>query len=67
MECKQKQNLKGCNCTYDSCERKGTCCDCIPYHLKSRALPACCFPKEAEATYDRSFDYFVQLVQSGKI
>ncbi|MBA2880972.1 hypothetical protein HNR65_001298 [Desulfosalsimonas propionicica] len=67
MECKQEQNLSGCNCTYEPCQRKGICCECIAYHLKSRQLPACCFPAEAEATYDRSFAHFAKLVQAGKI
>jgi hypothetical protein len=67
MECKQEENLKKCNCTYEPCSRKGTCCECIAYHLRSKELPACCFPKDAEATFDRSFEYFSRLVQSGKI
>lgn len=67
MECKQEQNLSGCNCTYEPCQRKGICCECIAYHLKSRQLPACCFPADAEATYDRSFAHFAKLVQAGRI
>jgi len=67
MDCKQERNLKTCPCTYDSCQRKGICCDCITYHLKSRQLPGCCFPPDAEATYDRSFEHFVRLVESGKV
>jgi hypothetical protein len=30
-------------------------------------LPACCFPAEAERTYDRSFEHFVRLVQQGQV
>lgn len=67
MECKKDRNLKVCTCTYEPCSRKGLCCDCISYHLKSRELPACAFPKEAEKTYDRSFEHFVNLVSAGKI
>ena len=67
MDCKQKQNISQCNCTYEPCERKGACCDCISYHLKSRQLPGCCFTKEAEATYDRSFEHFAKLVQENKV
>lgn len=67
MECKKETNLKKCNCTYEPCGRKGICCDCLTYHLKSRALPACCFPKDAEATYDRSFEHFAQLVSKHKV
>jgi hypothetical protein len=67
MECKQKKNAEGCACTYDTCDKQGICCDCIAYHLKSRQLPGCCFSPEAEATYDRSFEHFVRLVEAGKI
>ncbi len=66
MECKKDRNLARCNCSYDPCARKGSCCDCISHHVKNRQLPACCFPDEAEATYDRSFEHFAQLVSQGK-
>lgn len=61
MECKQKSNLVHCNCTYEPCPRKGICCDCIQYHLKSRQMPACFFSEDAEKTYDRSFNHFIRL------
>jgi hypothetical protein len=67
MECKKEENLEKCNCTYEPCSRKGTCCECIAYHLRSKELSACCFPKDAEATFDRSFEHFSRLVQAGKI
>jgi len=67
MECKQEENLKSCNCTYDPCSRKGTCCDCISYHLRLRELPACVFPDDAERTFDRSFEYFARLVSQKKV
>lgn len=67
MECKKEKNLESCQCTYYSCARKGLCCDCIRYHLKSRQLPGCCFSADAEQTYDRSFEHFARLVQDGKI
>ncbi len=67
MECKQPGNLKKCNCTYEICSRKGLCCECIAFHLSSRELPACCFPADVEATFDRSFELFSQLVSAGKI
>ncbi len=60
MECKKSDNLKNCNCTY-SCSKKGMCCECLRYHLEMRQLPACCFPKDAEATYDRSFEKFAEV------
>ncbi len=65
MECKQEKNMEHCNCTYDPCARKGICCDCIQYHLRSRQLPACCFPDTVERTFDRSFEKFAQLVKEG--
>jgi hypothetical protein len=61
MECKKEQNKKRCTCTYDPCPRKGICCECIQYHLKSRELPACAFPREVEQTFDRSFERFAAL------
>ena len=67
MECKQSSNLQNCNCTYEPCARKGICCDCISYHLHMRELPACCFPNDAERTFNRSFEYFAQLVASSKV
>ena len=50
-----------------ACSRKGVCCDCIAYHLKSRELPACAFPADAERTYDRTFEHFARLVEQGKV
>ena len=66
MECKKEENTKNCNCTYP-CSRKGICCECLKKHLSNRELPACCFPKEAEKSYDRSFDHFVKLVNEQKV
>ena len=66
MECKKDKNAENCACTYMSCGKRGMCCDCIAYHLKSRQLPGCCFPPEAEKTYDRSFEHFARLVNEKK-
>ncbi len=41
MDCKKEQNLKNCNCTYNPCNKKGICCDCIDYHRKMEQLPTC--------------------------
>ena len=65
--CKKEQNMKKCNCSYPNCQRKGVCCDCLTYHLSSRELPACCFPKDVEKTYNRSFEKFAELVEKGKV
>jgi len=67
MTCKKEANARRCTCTYASCSNKGTCCDCLAYHLASRQLPGCCFSAEAERTYDRSFEHFARLVSSGAI
>lgn len=67
MECKKEINLKNCNCSYSPCSRKGICCECVAYHRRARQLPACFFPNDAEATYDRSYEFFAKLVSSGKI
>jgi hypothetical protein len=66
MDCK-KENSNTCKCTYGSCSRKKVCCECLEYHLKARELPACCFPADAERTYNRSFEHFTKLVKSGAI
>ena len=55
-----KENLKQCNCSYDPCERKGLCCQCLQYHRRSGELPACFFPEAVEKTYDRSIKRFIQ-------
>ncbi len=58
-ECSSNSNRSRCNCTYEPCSRKGICCECLQYHLRSRELPACCFPDDVETTYDRSFNRFI--------
>lgn len=60
MECRKEKNLDGCPCTYPECERKGLCCECVRYHKGRRELPACLFSAEAEKTYDRSFEKFIE-------
>jgi hypothetical protein len=67
MECKKERNQKQCNCSYEPCSRKGLCCDCVAYHLRSRELPACFFPDSAERPYDRSYEHFARLVAEGKV
>ncbi len=67
MECKKEKNRGLCNCTYEHCGRKGTCCDCLKFHLKMRELPACCFDKATELTYDRSFEHFARLVAEKRL
>ena len=60
MECKKEENSQDCTCTYGGCPHRGICCECIQYHLASKQLPGCCFPPEAEASYDRSFKKFAE-------
>jgi len=67
LDCKKERNLDICGCTYEPCSRKGICCDCVAYHLKKRQLPGCFFPKDAERTFDRSFEHFADLVAQKKI
>ena len=62
-ECPQiEANKEKCNCTYP-CSKKGQCCECLHSHLAMQQLPACCFPNDVEATYDRSFKKFIQTWQ----
>ncbi|MFC1741720.1 DUF6485 family protein [Nanoarchaeota archaeon] len=65
MECNKDSNLKRCTCTYPGCPRKGICCECIAHHVGKRQLPACCFSPEAEKSYDRSFEKFIDA-ESGR-
>ncbi|MBL7054598.1 hypothetical protein ISS05_02485 [Candidatus Woesearchaeota archaeon] len=60
MECNKETNLQNCNCTYPGCPRKGICCECITYHRKANQLPACFFSSEAEKTFDRSVENFIE-------
>ena len=58
-ECKKAENASNCNCSYP-CSRKGICCECVSYHRRRGELPACYFSKEAEKTYDRSVEVFLE-------
>jgi len=66
MECQKEKNLKDCPCTYFSCSKRGICCECIKHHRKNNELPACCFSKEAEKTFDRSVKNFIQDQKNDK-
>ena len=59
-ECNINKNKRRCNCTYEPCSRKGLCCECIQYHLKSSQVPACFFSADVERTYDRSIQNFIK-------
>ena len=59
-KCNVEGNLETCSCTYEYCERKGKCCECLRYHWQNRELPGCLFPPEVEKTYDRSLRRFIQ-------
>ena len=61
MECSIDANRDKCTCTYEPCERKGKCCDCIRYHRSLGELPGCLFPPDVERTYDRSIAKFVEI------
>ena len=66
MDCHKADNLRACNCTYQSCPRKGMCCECVSYHRDNGQLPACFFPPEVERTFDRSYRRFAELVLHNK-
>ena len=65
--CKWRENLKHCPCTWEPCDKKGICCECIRYHLSRGELPACCFPPEIEKTYDRSIERFIEYYSQHKM
>ena len=54
------KNLARCTCSYTACTTRPTCCDCLAKHLANRQLPGCCFPAEAEKSFDRSFENFAR-------
>ncbi|MEW6143196.1 MAG: DUF6485 family protein [Chloroflexota bacterium] len=60
MECRIVNNKVECTCTYEPCERKGKCCECVVYHREAGELPGCFFSPEVERTYDRSIARFIQ-------
>jgi len=59
----QAKNRQVCNCSYEGCEKAAVCCECIHYHRNKGQLPACYFPADAERTYDRSIDHFIEIYQ----
>ena len=61
-KCKREQIKENCGCTYSGCSKKGKCCDCIEYHRTMNQLPGCLFPPEAERTYDRSIEYYCNVM-----
>ncbi|MEW5894551.1 MAG: DUF6485 family protein [Candidatus Omnitrophota bacterium] len=66
MECLKDKNMEMCNCSYNGCSKTGICCQCLHYHRKKGALPACYFPADAERTYDRSIANFIKIWQERK-
>ena len=66
-ECNVEKNLAKCNCSYEPCDKKGNCCECLQYHLRMGQFPACVFPNDVEKTYDRSIERFIKTYeQRGK-
>lgn len=63
MNCQKEKNLKDCPCSYPSCPRKGICCECIRHHRENNELPACYFSEEAEKSYDRSIEKFIEDIR----
>jgi len=58
--CTIEENKRNCNCTY-TCNKKGICCECLSYHRQMGELPACYFPDDIEAGYDRSITNFIRV------
>jgi hypothetical protein len=59
MDCSLEKNKSQCTCTYDGCDKRGRCCECVAYHRDKEQLPGCFFSKEGEKSYDRSFRRFI--------
>jgi len=62
-ECSVEKNKAKCNCTYEPCDKKGICCECIKYHWRLGELPGCFFPDDVEKTFDRSIERFIKTYQ----
>jgi hypothetical protein len=62
MECHVEKNRKECTCTYESCDKKGKCCECVAYHRRRGEIPGCFFPAAFERTYDRSLRKFIETM-----
>lgn len=58
-ECNLEKNQELCTCSYDPCDKKEKCCECIRSHWSRRELPGCLFPPDEEKTYDRSLKRFI--------
>ena len=61
--CNVEENKVSCACTYESCSKRGMCCECVRSHLRAGELPGCFFPSDVEKTYDRSIERFVKTFQ----
>lgn len=59
VECNLERNEENCPCTYEPCDKKGRCCECIAYHKRLGELPGCLFSPEVERTFDRSISRFI--------
>lgn len=58
-ECNLELNQRNCMCTYEPCDKKGKCCECIAYHKRLGEIPGYLFSPDVEGTYDRSIARFV--------
>jgi hypothetical protein len=59
LVCLVEKNKSRCPCTYETCERKGQCCECVSFHRRMEELPGCYFTPEGERSYDRSYRRFI--------
>jgi hypothetical protein len=57
--CPNNKKSINCTCTYPGCSRHGKCCECVEYHRGSGEVPGCFFSPNAERTYDRSIEAFI--------
>jgi hypothetical protein len=59
----REKNMEKCNCTYEPCENKGICCQCLHYHRAMGQLPASYFSAADERSYDRSIARFMKSLK----
>ncbi len=59
-ECPVEQNKKECPCTWEPCDKKGICCECLRFHWVEGELPVCLFPPEWEKGRELSVESLIE-------
>lgn len=55
-----KKNLENCSCSYNACNNRGMCCECVAQHRAAGEIPGCFFSPAGERSYNRSMANFIR-------